>query len=232
MVSSSLQKKTLEEALYAFNQVYKNGYQDNAYINYRIGVCLIEIAGRKTESIPYLEKAIQSISKNVKEGKLSEENAPPDALLYLGNAYRINMEIEKALTKYNEFAQYIDEKDELLNNYVDQQIVSCGNALVGFNNPVSYTAGNLGQLNETHQARYNMVVSNDLQTMAFMGKNPFYNGVYVTTKKDGLWEKPMNITPSIVSDGNMDVVSLSPDGKTMLLAVSDQFCSNIYASRY
>jgi len=221
-----------EEALYAFTQVYQNGYQDNAYINYRIGVCLIEIEGRKAESIPYLEKASKSISKNIKEGRITEQNAPLDALLYLGNAYRINMDIEKAIASYNEFAQYIDEKDVIMKNYVDQQIVSCGNALVGFNNPVSFTTGNLGQVNETHTSRYNMIVANDLQTMAFMGKNPFYNGVYVATKKDGIWEKPMNITPSIVSDGNMDVVSLSPDGKILLMAVSDQFTSNIYASKY
>ncbi|MEN8204252.1 MAG: OmpA family protein [Bacteroidota bacterium] len=221
-----------EEALYAFTQVYNNDYQDNAYVNYRMGVCLIEIEGRKTESIPYLEKASKNISKNVKEGRITETKAPLDALLYLGNAYRINMDIEKAIGSYNEFAQYIDEKDVIMKNYVDQQIVSCGNALVGFNNPVSFTTGNLGQINETNTRKYNMIVSNDLQTMAFMGKNPFYNGVYVATKKDGLWEKPTNITPSIVSDGNMDVVSLSPDGKIMLLAVSDEFTSNIYASKY
>ena len=221
-----------EEALYAFDQVYKNGYQDNAYINYRMGVCLIDIKGRKAESIPYLEKASKNMAKTIKEGKLSEEHAPYDALLYLGNAYRINMEIEKAITIYNEFAQYIDERDVILKNYVDQQIVSCGNALVGFNNPVSFTTGNLGQVNETHSSRYNMVVSNDLSTMAFMGKNPFYNGVYISKRENDIWGKPMNITPSIVSDGNMDVVSLSPDGTVMLLAVSDEFTSNIYASKY
>jgi outer membrane protein OmpA-like peptidoglycan-associated protein len=51
-------------------------------------------------------------------------------------------------------------------------------------------------------------------------------------KADGTWSRPLNITPSIVSDGNMDVVALSPDGKTMLLAVSDEFDSNIYSSGY
>ena len=31
------------EALYAFSQVYKEGYQENANINYRIGICLLEL---------------------------------------------------------------------------------------------------------------------------------------------------------------------------------------------
>ena len=227
-----LAEEDYEEALYAFGKVFNKGYQDNAYINYRMGLCLIHIPGRKTESIPYLEKAEQSISTNVREGKFEEKNAPPEALLYLGNAYRINMEIDKAIETYNAFAKYIDPKDETLKAYVDQQIVSCGNALVGTTSPVEYKIGNLGQLQETHSSRYNMMVSGDLQTMAFMGKNPFYNGIYVAVKKGDVWGKPMNITPSVASDGNMDVVGLSNDGKEMLLAVTDQFTSNIYISVY
>jgi len=153
-------------------------------------------------------------------------------LLYLGNAYRINMEIDKAIEKYNAFAKYIDPKDNTLQAFVDQQIVACGNALVGTTSPVEVTVGNIGQLQETHSSRYNMQVSGDLQTMAFMGKNPFYSGVYVAVKNGEVWGRPMNITPSIASDGNMDVVGLSFDGKKMLLAVRDQFTSNIYQSVY
>ncbi len=227
-----LAEEDYEEALYAFGKVYNKGYQDNAYINYRMGLCLINTPGRKTESIPYLEKAEQSISTSVKEGKFDEEDAPPDALLYLGNAYRINMEIDKAIEKYNSFAKYIDPKDVSLQAYVDQQIVACGNALVGTASPVEIRIGNLGQLQETHSSRYNMQVSGDLQTLAFMGKNPFYNGIYTAVKKGETWAKPMNITPSVASDGNMDVVGLSYDGKKMLLAVTDQFTSNIYVSTY
>ena len=227
-----LAEEDYEEALYAFGKVYNKGYEDNAYINYRMGMCLINIPNRKAEAIPYLEKAVQQISSNVKEGKLGEENAPPDALLYLGNAYRINMEIDKAIETYNAFAKYIDPKDVYLQAYVDQQIVACGNALVGTASPVEISIGNLGQLQETHSSRYNMQVSGDLQTMAFMGKNPFYNGIYVAVKKGEVWAKPMNITPSVASDGNMDVVGLSYDGLKMLLAVTDQFTSNIYVSTY
>ncbi len=227
-----LAEEDFEESLYAFGKVYNNGYQDNAYINYRMGLCLINIPGRKTESIPYFEKAEESISSNVKMGKFGEKDAPPDALLYLGNAYRINMEIDKAIEKYNAFAKYIDSKDVTLQAYVDQQILACGNALVGTASPVEISVGNLGQLQETHSSRYNMQVSGDLQTIVFMGKNPFYNGIYVAVKNGEVWGRPMNITPSVASDGNMDAVGLSYDGKKMLLAVTDQFTSNIYMSVY
>jgi outer membrane protein OmpA-like peptidoglycan-associated protein len=227
-----LAQEDYEEALYAFSKVYEKGNQDNAYINYRMGLCLINIPGRKTESIPYLEKAVGNISTSIKEGKFEEEKSPPDALLLLGNAYRINMEIDRAIEQYNAYAKYIDPKDAILQAYVDQQIVACGNALVGTTSPVEYRIGNLGQLPETHSSRYNMMVSGDMQTMAFMGKNPFYNGIYVAVKQGDVWGKPLNITPSVASDGNMDVVGLSYDGKEMLLAVTDEFTSNIYLSLY
>jgi outer membrane protein OmpA-like peptidoglycan-associated protein len=142
------------------------------------------------------------------------------------------MEVDKALDAYNEFANYIDPRDEILQAFVDQQIVACGNLLVGTSSPVEYRVGNLGQLPESHANRYNMVVSDDLQTLAFMGKNPFYDGVYVAVKEGEVWGRPMNITPSIASDGNMDVVALSSDGKRMLLAVVDEFTSNLYESVY
>ena len=221
-----------EEALYAFEQVYRSGYQDNANINYRIGQCLLQIPGRKTDAIPYLEKAVTSISERYKEGSFKEENAPPDALLYLGNAYRVNMELEKACEYYDQFEQYVGDKSDINKAFAEQQVLSCTNAVVAMNNPVDYKLASVGQIQETHRNRYNVVISNDLQTMAFMGKNPFYNGVYVSNKVDGVWSTPLNITPSIMSDGNMDVVALSPDGKTMLLAVGDEFTSNIYKSVY
>jgi len=227
-----LAEEEYEEALFAFGKVYNKGYAESAYINYRMGMCLINILGRKAEAIPYLEKAQARIAKNVKEGRLEEKNAPPDALLYLGNAYRINMEVDKALNAYNEFARYIDPKDEILQAFVDQQIVSCGNLMVGTTSPLEYRVGNLGQVPESHTVRYNMVVSDDMSTLAFMGKNPFYNGVYVAVKEGEVWGRPMNITPSVASDGNMDVVALSSDGKRMLLAVIDEFTSNIYESVY
>ena len=57
-----LAEEEYEEALFAFGKVYDKGYEENAYLNYRMGLCLINIPGRKTEAIPYLEKAVQSIS--------------------------------------------------------------------------------------------------------------------------------------------------------------------------
>ncbi len=227
-----LAEEDYEEALYTFTKVFNNGYQDNANINYRIGICLLQIPGRKLESIPYLEKAVGSVSEKYIEGSLKEVNAPPDVHLYLGNAYRINLEFEKACEQYRLFEEYVGTKGDIQSIYADQQIISCSNAVVAMNEPVETSIGNLGQINQTHTETYNWVISGDMQTLAYMGQNPFYKGIYISVKKDGLWTPPQGINASIVSEGNMEVVGLSADGKTMLLAVSDAFSSNLYKSVY
>ncbi|MCK5793808.1 MAG: OmpA family protein [Anaerolineales bacterium] len=222
-----------EEALFTFTKVYNSDYQDNANINFRIGMCLLYIPGRKAESIPYLEKAVGSVSEKYKEGTLKETSAPIDAHLFLGNAYRINMEFEKACEQYRLFEEYVGTKGNIEGAYADQQISSCANAVVAINNPVDVSIGTLGQINYTHQKTYKPVISHDLTTMAYMGQNPFYRGIYVAVKEDNdLWSKPLGINVSVVSEGNMDVVGLSSDGKEMLFAVSDEFTSNIYMSVY
>jgi len=221
-----------EEALYTFTKVYNNNYQENANINFRVGQCLLSIPGRKSESIPYLEKAVGSVSDKYKEGSLKEQNAPPDAHIFLGNAYRINMEFEKACEQYRLFEEYVGTDRDIQGAYADQQIASCANAVVAINNPVEVSVGNLGQITSTHPQTYNRVISHDLKTMAYMGKNPFYRGIYVSTKEGEIWSKPKGINVSVVSEGNMDVVGLSADGKTMLFAVSDEFGSNLYMSVY
>ncbi len=221
-----------EEALYTFTKVYNNNYQENANINFRIGMCLLQIPGRKTESISYLEKAVGSVSEKYNEGSLKEQNAPPDAHIYLGNAYRINMEFEKACEQYRLYEEYVGNEGGIQSTFADQQIISCANAIVAINNPVEISVGNLGQINQTHANISNLVVSHDRNTMAYMGRNPFYWGIYVSTREGETWSKPKGINVSVVSEGNMDVVGLSSDGKAMLFAVSDEFASNIYMSVY
>ncbi|HDR68064.1 MAG TPA: hypothetical protein ENN61_03330 [Bacteroidaceae bacterium] len=126
----------------------------------------------------------------------------------------------------------ISGKDEYQLMYTNKQIESCENAIVAINNPVRVSKGNLGQMNASAEIKFNPVVSGDLNTVAFMGEHRFYNGVYVAKKIDGLWARPLNITPSIQSDGNQYVVSLNHDGSKILLAWIDQFQSDIFITEW
>jgi len=219
------------EALYSFTKVYNDGYADNANINYRMGVCMLQIEGRKREAIPYLEKATGNITEKYREGNFKEEQAPPDAWLNLGNAYRIDHQFEKAIESYNTYLDFFQEETETT-IYVRLQIRACEQWKAIDEEKLSYETGTLGQINRIRAPIYNPVVSGDLSTLSFMGRQKFYNGVFVSRNEEGKWTKPYNITPSIQSDGNQNVVALSHDGNTMLLAWYDVFNSDIWISRY
>jgi len=220
------------DALYSYKKVYEAGYQDNANINYRMGVCYLNISGEKQKAIPFLEKAVKKISTDWKEGSFKEESAPVDALLYLGNAYRINKNIEKACYTYNEYINKLETEDEKVQAYAKMQIDACQRARLAYLNPKDVQIENLGTKYNTNLDNFQPVLSADGTKMAFMSEKKFYDAVYFVQKKNGQWLNPINITPQIQSDGNQYVTSLSHDGSKMLLAKVDNFDSDIVISEY
>lgn len=219
------------EALYAFTQVYKDGFQENSNINYRIGICLLQIDGRKAEAVPYLEKAIENITEKYREGNFKEDQAPPDAYLYLGNAYRINNNFQKAIESYQLFLEF-ENLQAVQREYAEIQIEASNSAIEALKSEQCYDVKTIGQINAIRAPVYNPAISGDMNTLAFMGRQKFYNGVYISRKEDGKWLKPYNITPSIQSDGNQHVMALSHDGNKLLVSWADQFESDVWMSEY
>ena len=111
------------DALSDYLEVYNNGYSDNANINYRIGTCYLNIPGQKEKSINYLLEALKNVSPKYRESTLKQTNAPIDAHLYLGNAYRINNQLSKAIESYNKYKELTGQSGEI--KYADQQIAAC-----------------------------------------------------------------------------------------------------------
>jgi outer membrane protein OmpA-like peptidoglycan-associated protein/tetratricopeptide (TPR) repeat protein len=220
------------DALSDYLQVYKRGYEDNANINCRIGICYLKITGQKDKSIAYLEKAAQSASIKYKESSLNEKNAPIDVYLYLGNAYRVNNRLQDAINAYNKYKELLPADEKNLHQYADKQIEACNIANEFMSKPVDLTFVNLGEDINSSSDDYNPVVSGDGNSMVYMHKLPFYEAVYYSKKINGVWGKPENITPQIMSDGNQYVSDISYDGKTILLSVEDEFNCDIFISQY
>lgn len=220
------------DALSDYLQVYKRGYQDNPNINYRIGICYLYIPGQKDKAIKYLEKAKQSVSTAYRESTLNEKFAPLDVYLYLGNAYRVNNMLDKAVESYMKYKEILPEEEVNLHKYADQQIEACNIASEFMSSPVDLEIINLGEVINSSNDDYKAIISGDGSTLVYMHKLPFYDAVYYSTKQDGKWSKPDNITPELLSDGNQFVCGLSYDGKTLLLSNEDEFNSDIMMSLY
>jgi len=227
-----LSEEDYREALYSYLKVYKAGYQDNANINYRIGMCYLNIPGEKEAAIPYLEKAITNISKNWAEGSFKESGASPDAYLYLGNAYRISYKLDDAINAYNIYKENLDRSRIKDIEYTEQQIKSCELAKKALLNPAILYKENLGKKYNSNVNNFQLIFSGEKNSMAYMNRLRFYDAAFFTKKINGTWSNPINITSQIESDGDQYACCLSYDGLKLFLVKIANFDADIYVSEY
>jgi outer membrane protein OmpA-like peptidoglycan-associated protein/tetratricopeptide (TPR) repeat protein len=220
------------DALQDYLEVARQGYSENANINYKIGICYLYMPGQKEKSINYLTKASASVSNNYSGSTLNETTAPLDVFLYLGNAYRVTNNLEKAKETYNHYISLLPEAAKEERNYTNKQIEACNIALEFMSNPVEIKFTNLGTLINTNNSNYNCVISADGSTMVYMTKLPFYEAVFMSKRRGNNWSRPVNITPQIMSDGDQTITGISSDGNTILLVKEDVFDSEIYISYF
>ncbi len=218
------------DALYDYLELYNNGFKDNANINYRIGVCYLNIPGQKQKSIDYLLVALKNVSPKYKESSMKQEYAPIDAWLYLGNAYRVNNMLSKAIETYNKYKELAGPGSE--SKYADQQIQACNTAIAFMDQPVKIRITSAGDSVNGASSNFKAVVSGNGLVMAYMNELPFYNAVYISRYVNGEWAAPVNITPQIQSDGDQYVSSVSFDGNILYLTREDAFNSDIYTSTF
>ena len=218
------------DAVYDYLELYNNGYKENANINYRIGICYLNIPGQKDKAVDYLLESLKSVSPKYKESSLKQTNAPVDAYLYLGNAYRVNNLLSKAIESYNKYKELAGSGEEI--KYADQQITACNTAIRYMENPLKVRITNLGDSINGTSSNFKAVVSDDGRTMVYMNELPFYKAVYVSHYSGSGWTAPVNITPQIQSDGDQYVTSVSSDGKRLYLTREDAFNSDIYVSNF
>ena len=91
-----------QEALPVLLSLQAKGYT-GASISYKIGECYLNGKGLKTRAIPYLKEASQNISDSYAGSLLDETIAPVKTLLYLGIAYRLNYDFDKAISSFGDY---------------------------------------------------------------------------------------------------------------------------------
>jgi len=217
------------EALPLYLKIHRAA-PDNNDINYKIGICLLNDPYQKEKSISYLEKAVRDINPKYKENNYKETSAPTEAYFYLGNAYLVNNNIDKALENYRYFRDILDEKIYDV-ELVDEQIRICQRARELQKMPVDYDHINLGDRINSRFADINPIVSGNGKHLVYVSKRQFYDATFFSEKAAGAWLPPRNIIPELEVDGDVYPTSLSWNGDTMIIYRNDNFIGNLYMSR-
>lgn len=220
-----------KEALPLYQKLY-NSEKHDAYVNYRIGECYLNIPGLKEKAIPYLEKASENISPKFKEGSFKETTAPEQTLFYLGKAYQINNKLDKAIEYYEKFKSSLEVDDIYNIDYVEQQIQTCLNAKELMNNPLRIRKENLGEPVNDEFPNVRPVVSANEDVLLYTTRLQFYDAVYFSKKVSGQWQEPENLSPVIKSDGEFYPSFLSHDGKTLILFKNENYSGDLYITKF
>ena len=203
---------------------------ENYNIYFKVGICYLNDPYLKNKSVIYLEKAAENIDPKCNQNSLKERNAPPEALFYLGNSYRINDRLDEAIDKYKEFLEILNPViyDEEL---VKDQIKACEIAFKLRTMPNYVTKENLGEIINSQFSEINPIISGDGSSLAFTKKLKFYDAVFYSKKENGNWGYPINLTPEFALDGNSYSTGLSYNGDEIFVYRSDGYDGNVYTSK-
>lgn len=219
------------DALNYYLQLYQK-LPENSNLAFRIGVCYLNIPGKKNLSISYLESAVKNMSAKHKEGTITQTAAPYDALYELAKAYRINYMFDKSKEAYLKYAGTLLPDDNENMDFIIHEIAVCDQAKNLIAQPVDIIEENLGDLFNDDKSNFNPVISADGKSFAFMVSLKFYDAVMFSKLEDGKWSSPVNITPDIQSDGDFYISCLSADGKQLYLSKDDNYNSDIFVSSF
>ncbi len=222
-----------DEAEYYYLILIKHD-PDNANFNFKTGENYLNIPGKEILAIPYFEKATKNITeKNKYKRKLFEETkAPLHAYFYLGNAYRINNQLDKALEAYKTFVNSPYYYDNYNQSITENEIKSCERAKIIQDSPVEFKETLLNENINTSAAETDPVVSGDENTLIFVRKLKYYDAVFYSKMENNDWSIPININPQIISDGDFYPSSLSYDGQELYLIRKTRYGTDIYISYF
>jgi len=217
----------------------------NMNLAFKLGVCYQSSRRYKSLCIYYFSKAASSVSSKYKGDSYKEKNAPLIAIKYLGDAYHLDYQFDKAIETYELFLSVLKTNKQTNQNYVNEtmheiEMCKAGKLLVA--NPVNIQITSLGpNINSTY-SDYSPVISADQNTIFFtsrrvetMGDLKDHEGnnmedIYMSTKTNSVWSVAKSIGAPINTERHEATIGISPDGQTLLIYKDDFGDGNIYST--
>ncbi len=191
----------------------------NADLNFKLGLCYLNIVSEKSKSVDLIEKSIQFTN--------SKNNVPIDVYYNLAKAYHTNYQFREALKVYKDLQQIISPQNTVFRNEIQREIKMCKNGLELIKNPVNISIINLGNKINTEFAEHSPGVTADESTMIFTSRRngtgskldidgQYFEDIYISYKKNGIWSEPIGI-PKLNTIDHDASISISADGQEVYI---------------
>ncbi len=216
---------------YLFAHQYNS---ENNVLNYRIGVCYL-YTDDKYEALNYLRKAFDT-----------NPDISPDIHFYLGRAYHLVLDFNKAKEHYlaaREIYTGLGEVDRVVT--VDKFIGECENGKSIVENPKRVIITNLGDSVNSKLDDYLPVFADHDSTLYLTSRrqfnekakrnpydNKFFENIYSCRLGQGGWQGAVPLSKKINTKHNDAILGISPDGNAMYVYRGAENGGDIYESRF
>jgi outer membrane protein OmpA-like peptidoglycan-associated protein len=135
----------------------------------------------------------------------------------------------------------VDQEDEEMIKKIEKGLEICENGIELMKNPVEIIETKLSKGINSEYIEHSPVLSADESVIIFTSKRKgtgdkisgdgtYFEDIYISKNKDGIWTEPHGIGPNINTEWNEATIGLSVDGQQLFIYKDDQFGS-IYTSR-
>ena len=207
-----------------------NIYPDNTNFSAKLGICYLNIDGKKTDAMRLLAMASTNVVNNDKEYIEYGGKAPLDTYLYLAIAYHQNDSLQKALSLYNNAKRRLGSTGIFKEDYIDLQIRNCRYALEMKKKPLTIISNLFAPWLNEYPGACNPVLSKNDSVFVFTAKNNGKTKI-LCSYKSGTWRRPVDITRQLGGYDRFYSNSITGDGKMLIIYMDDGGDGNLYYSQ-
>jgi outer membrane protein OmpA-like peptidoglycan-associated protein len=204
-------------------------YPENQNLSAKLGICYLNLDGKKTEALKLLEKASGNIVSKEADYVEFGEKAPLDTYMYLAIAYHQNDSLLKAIKLYKNAKSKLAATSLFRNDYFDKQIKDCNYALAMEKHPKSVSDKLYSDWLTEYPGAQNPVISKNDSVFVFTVNHEGKTRIFCSYKNTK-WNKPTDITPQLGKINGLYTNSITGDGKMMIVYLNDGGDGNLYYS--
>jgi len=204
-------------------------YPDNYNIASKLGICYLNLDGRKEEALSLLKRASKGVVSSEKEYRQTGEKAPLDTYLYLAIAFQFNDSLQQALSYLNDAKKQLSPSDTYQMDFIDLQIRNCRYAMEMKKRPLRIISDYFAPWLKDYPGACNPVLAKNDSVFVFTVKNEGTTQVYCSYKNKS-WGEPVNITQQLGGFDRFYTNSITGDGKLLIMYMDDGGDGNLYYS--
>ena len=207
-----------------------NAHPGHLNLAAKLGMCYLNIDGKKSDALRYLKAAAANIVRNDDEYTEYGESAPLDTYLYIAIAYQQNDSLETAIHYFTEAKKMLTGHDAFSTEYINNQIKNCKYAIEAMKKPVVLKTGLLVPWLADFPGASNPVISKNDSVFVFTHKQNGKTRILCSYKVSDIWKTPSDITKQLGGLDRYYSNSITGDGKTLIIYMDDGRDGNIYYS--